>query len=116
MTSEIKKISETFSKGDFAAVYPAMAENIIWNVVGTKTIKGKEAVMAYCDNMLVDMTGSVLTNSNYIAEGDFVAVQGYCNYTNPDNTPGRVEYCDVYRFSNKLLAEITSYCIEIKNT
>ena len=60
------------------------------------------------------MANATLNNTNYIEGNNFIAVQGYCNYTNENNEPCKVEYCDVYRFPDNKLAEITSYCIEVK--
>lgn len=92
-----------------------MSDDIVWNVVGSNSIKGKPAMLAYCDKMLVVMANSTLINTSHIVSEDLIAVQGYCNYMNENDTPGRVEYCDVYRFNEGKLHEITSYCIEIKN-
>lgn len=113
MTTVTKQISKEFSKGNFPFTYNYMAEDVQWNVVGASVIKGKEAVIAHCNKMLGDMDGSVLTNTKHIVGEDSIATEGYCDYSN-DGKPGRVEYCDVYKFDGEKLQGITSYCIEIK--
>jgi ketosteroid isomerase-like protein len=111
-----KKLSEEFSKGNFEFCYNYFTDDIQWNIVGGSIIKSKDAVIAYCNKMIVEMAGSKLNNTNYIGGDDsLIAVQGYCDYVKENNGPGRVEYCDVYRFNGEKLQEITSYCIEIKN-
>jgi ketosteroid isomerase-like protein len=108
-----QQLSKEFSKGNFPFAFPHFADDIQWNVVGASTIKGKEAVTAHCNKMLEEMTGSVLTNTNHIIGEDAIATEGYCTYSN-DGKPGRVQYCDVYKFDGEKVKEITSYCIEIK--
>jgi ketosteroid isomerase-like protein len=109
-----QKLSEEFSKGNFEFAFPHFAEDIQWNVVGASVIKGKEAVTSHCKKMLEEMAGSVLTNTKHTVGEDSIATEGYCDYSN-EGKPGRVEYCDVYKFNGEKLQEITSYCIEIKS-
>ena len=113
MTSLNQKLSEEFSKGNFEFAFTHFADDIQWNVVGASIIKGKEAVIANCKKMLAEMDSSVLTNTKHTIGEDSIATEGYCDYTN-DGKPGRVEYCDVYKFDGEKLQGITSYCIEIK--
>lgn len=108
-----QKVSEEFSKGNFEFAFPHFADDIKWNVVGASAIKGKDEVIAHCKKMQVEMAGSTLTNTKHTIGEDSIATEGYCNYEN-DGKPGRVEYCDVYRFAEDKLQQITSYCIEIK--
>ena len=115
MEPEINKISQEFSKGNFEYTYNYMAVDIEWNVVGADIIKGRGAVMAYCNKMLIEMANSTLNNTNHIVSENSIAVQGYCNYIKENNEPGKVAYCDVYRFEDGQLKDIKSYCIEIKN-
>lgn len=110
----IRQLSEEFSKGNFEVAFPHFAEHIQWNIVGASSIKGKEAVITHCKIMGKEMAGSVLTNTKHIVGEDSAATEGYCQYSN-DGKPGRVEYCDVYKFTGGKLQEITSYCIEIKS-
>jgi hypothetical protein len=61
--------------------------------------------------MLVEMNNSTFNNTNHIVDDNTIAVQGYCDYVGENNTHGRVDYCDVYKFNGEKLQEITSYCI-----
>jgi predicted SnoaL-like aldol condensation-catalyzing enzyme len=114
MKTTNKKTSEEFSSGNFESTYPHLAEDIQWNILGSTTLKGKKAVIDHCTKMRGEMAGATMKNLNHISDGDIIVVQGHCDYKNPDNTNGRVEYCDVYRFKNDTVQEITSYCIEAK--
>ncbi|MCW3123732.1 MAG: hypothetical protein JWQ38_3224 [Flavipsychrobacter sp.] len=110
--SDIQKICEEFSKGNFSATYDHLAETIKWKIVGDKTIDGKESMISFCDKMLIEMGASALTNTNIIAEGSHIAIEGSCKYTNDKNEPACVEYCDVYHSGEGKILTITSYCID----
>ena len=106
-------ISEAFSKGNFEFAFPHFAGDIEWHVVGASVIKGKEAVISYCEKMAEEMTGSVLTTTKHIIGEHAIATEGYCDYIN-EGKPGRVEFCDIYSFEGEKLKEITSYVVEVK--
>ncbi|MEO6000719.1 MAG: nuclear transport factor 2 family protein [Chitinophagaceae bacterium] len=110
-----KKVSEEFSKGNFEFAFEHFADDISWNVVGASVTQGKEAVINNCTRMMTDMAHSTLNNTNYIVSENSIAIEGYCDFINENNTAGKVEYCDVYHFKDEKLQQITSYCIEIKN-
>jgi hypothetical protein len=76
-------------------------------------LAGKEELIVHCNKMLAEMAGSKMNNTNIIKATDTIAIQGYCSYTNQDDTPGRVEYCDIYKFDEQKLFSITSYIIEV---
>ena len=109
----LKEVSDAFSKGEFTSVYEYFDDHIKWNIVGSPPIISKVSVTAHCNKMLSEIASSTMNNTNYIVSDNTVVVQGYCSYTNQDNTPGRVEYCDIFRFNNTKLQEITSYIIEV---
>jgi len=108
-----QKICEEFSKGNFEFAFPYFTNDVEWNFVGTSVTKGKEAVIAHCNKMMVEMDNSTLNNTDEIVGYNIIAVQGYCDYTN-EGKSGKVEYCDVYKFAGDKLQEITSYFIDTK--
>jgi hypothetical protein len=77
------------------------------------TVVGKENVIAHCNKILAEMANSYMINTHHIVTYDTVAVQGYCSFTNQNNSPVKVESCDIFRFNNDKLIEITSYIIEV---
>ncbi len=109
--NNIQQIGETFSAGDFKSVYEHFADSIQWTIIGDRTTLGKADTIAFCDKMLVEMAGSQLTNTNTIASSDQVAVEGYCRYTDADDKTMQVQYRDIYKFGNRKIESITSYCI-----
>ena len=113
MSNILLEIADQFSKGAFNKVYPHFKDDIKWNLVGSPIISGRENVIAHCEKMIADMAGSIMNNTKHFIAGDAVIVQGFCTYTGADNSPGKVEYCDIYNFEKDKLSEITSYIIEI---
>ncbi len=111
MTIEIKKISEEFSKGNFPATYNHFADDIEWKIIGDKIISGKENTIAFCTKMITEMDSSTLNNINVIAENNYVAIEGNCNFTNEQGKAAAVEYCDVFRFEEGKIKTITSYLV-----
>ncbi len=109
-----RRISEQFSQGNFSAVYDDFAETIQWQIVSNSTIKGKAAVIDFCNKMSIEMSTAKLTNTNVIAADDRVSIEGECDFTNDKGEPEKVKYCDVYRFENGKIKEITSYFITVK--
>lgn len=109
MTTEIKKISEEFSKGNFAATYNYFADDIEWKIIGDKMISGKESTIAFCTKMITEIGSSTLNNINVIAENNCVAIEGNCHFTNEEGKAAAVEYCDVFLFEKEKIKTITSY-------
>ncbi len=111
MTGNIQAIAETFSRGEFKNVYNNFSDDIEWHIIGDRNVCGREHTIAFCDKMLDEIAGSALINTRTIVQEDAVAIEGYCAFTNADGKLGRVEYCDVYIFSQGMIRKITSYCI-----
>lgn len=43
-----KQIAEAFSNGNFDLTFPFLAKTIEWNIIGNKTLVGKESVIENC--------------------------------------------------------------------
>ena len=114
MNTPLQQIAKAFSEGDFSATYVSMSDKIQWQIIGASTIDGKNNVINHCNKMKAEMGNSALINTNCIVGENMVAVQGYCAYHIDSGAPGRVDYCDVYKFSADELSAITSYVIEVK--
>ncbi len=112
METTTYSISQKFSSGDFPAVYTCFSDAIEWNLVGNQVVKGKRNVIDFCNKMLVEMEGSVLTNNNVVEGENQIVIEGKCRYFDTQGKEAFVHYCDVYTFEQDKLIRITSYCIE----
>ena len=111
MEAAINNICEEFSSGNFTAAYDYLDTNIQWEIAGDKTIAGKEDMIAFCDKMTKEISGSKLNNTNIVAGDGRVAIEGYCRYSNKEGKAEIIRYCDIYTCENGKINRITSYCI-----
>ncbi len=102
------KISEEFARGnlEFAGLY--IADNIQWNILGENTIIGKAEVLEV-SKMLQLESFPVITIKNVIADGDFVVIESTGKATTKNGKPYNQSYCDVFKFKEERLIEVTTY-------
>jgi uncharacterized protein len=102
------KISEEFAKGnlEFAGVY--LNDDIRWNILGENTIIGKQEVLEV-SKMLQLQSFPIITIKNIIAEGDFVVIESTGKATTKSGKPYNQSYCDIFKFKEEKLIEITTY-------
>jgi len=118
-TAENKKLmqhvfSET-AKGNGRPFVEALAEDVNWTIIGTtqwsKTYRGRQAVLAE----LLGPLNSQLANRNtitahrFIAEDDYVVVEGRGHNTTKAGQLYENTYCWVCRISNDKIVELTEY-------
>ncbi|KYG79671.1 hypothetical protein AWW67_10100 [Roseivirga seohaensis] len=118
MTDHNKEIAIAFSKGEFSSVYDKLANNIEWNIVGERLLKGKEEVIAYCQKT-AQYFSEVSTDfrlKSIVAEGNHVMINGTAEFIGKSNKSTYISSCDVYSFKENKLQEITSYCIKTNKT
>jgi uncharacterized protein len=117
---ENKQIVQTFyeasNQGDMDRCLALMADDIIWNNIGSTrysgTYAGKDSLMANLLGQLFSQlkTGIASTLDNVIAEGDFVVVQLRGQAETIEGRQYNNTYCHVFRMHNGQIAEMTEYC------
>ncbi len=113
MQPTITQLSQEFSGGNFKYTYNFIADDIVWNIVGDKILKGKDAVIEFC-NATAAYFAEVETKFilvNLISDGKAVAIDGTATFTNKENKLIQISSCDVYQFEEQQIKNITSYCI-----
>ena len=110
-----RRVAEAFSGHRFADAYPALADDVRWDLVGEDTLVGRQAVIDTCDATLAELgTGSSeFLRFVVVADGDRVAVDTITRYTDAEGGTGVVSSCDVYEFSDDRLVGIRSYGVEL---
>ncbi len=114
MSLTIDQIAEAFCSHRFADVFPYMANEINWNIIGREELIGRDAVIAQCDNVvkfLETVSTTSLKLKTYRAD-TCVIVDGTAQFQDRENQTSSVASCDVFQFSNGQLIEITSYVID----
>ena len=110
----IKEIAESISKHNFQNAYEYFSEDIVWNLIGGNIISGKEDVIKTCKES-AEYLASVKTTFNsfqtYEAE-NIIIIESSADYIDENNEKSVVSSCDIYKFAENKLIEITSYNIE----
>jgi ketosteroid isomerase-like protein len=104
----LKEISEAFAKGKMAFAEPHLADDIKWNIIGESSINGKEQVLEVSKMQQLE-SFPVITIKNIIAEGDFVVIESTGVAKTKEGKPYNQAYCEVFKFSNNALKEVTTY-------
>ena len=102
------KISEEFAKGNLEFVEAYLANDIKWNILGESPTIGKEQVLEVSKMQQLE-SFPVVTVKNIVAEGDYVVVESTGEAKTKNGNPYNQTYCDVFRFSEDKLQEITTY-------
>jgi ketosteroid isomerase-like protein len=111
----LQHVFSELSNGNPGPFVESVADDVRWNIIGTtpwsKTFEGKQAV-------LTDLLGPLNTNFDvpiqvtahrFIAEDDFVVVEGRGQATTKSGKPYNNTYCWVYRFADGKVIEVTEY-------
>lgn len=107
-TKRLKDISEQFAKGNMDFVKPFLADDVRWNILGSGTVVGKEQVLEV--NRMAELERfPTITIKNVVGEGDFVVVESTGEARTKSGKPYNQTYCEVFRFTNGELQEITTY-------
>jgi SnoaL-like domain len=115
MSLENQQIAEAFISHRFAETYQYMAEEIKWNIIGRDELVGKAAVIARCAQAakFLETVTTSMPELKIIRAGAFVVVEGAAQFQDQENHTSSVASCDVFRFSDGRLVEITSYVVEL---
>ncbi|SFI04911.1 nuclear transport factor 2-like protein [Halpernia frigidisoli] len=115
MELTIKQIAEAFSNHNFEITYPFISDNIQWNMVGGEHMLGKETVIKTCEQSASYLKTVETTFSKFLVleTDNYITVDSISDYIDQNNEKSRVASCDIYKFDNGQMIEITSYCIEL---
>ncbi len=110
----MEQLARAFSEHDFESVYPHMADDVVWHVVGEDPIEGKAAVLSTCEESAEYLDGvtAKFTRFNILAGPDFVVIDSQADYEE-EGDESTVASSDIYKFKDGKLVEITSYNVEI---
>lgn len=110
-----RQIAEAFSQHDFELTYPYLSETIQWNLVGSERIAGKEGVMRTCRESAAYFDTVTTTFAQFVVltGDDFVVIDSLADYTDAQQQTTRIASCDIYRFTDGQLADITSYTADV---
>ena len=111
----LRKFNQALASNDLEFIEKSITEDIIWVIVGQKTVKGKENFM----NELRAMNGEKgfeMTIDNIIIHGSSAAVDGTIQTSRKSRKPLNYAFCDIYAisgFKSSKIRKITSYLIQV---
>lgn len=117
--AENKQLIQTMfaelSKGNAEAFLGNMADNVRFTIIGTTkysgTCNGKQELI---QKVLAPLTaqlegGLTITPENFIADGDYVAMQARGKSTTKTGKSYNNTYCQVFRLANGKVQEVIEY-------
>jgi ketosteroid isomerase-like protein len=106
----VNKVNEAFIKGDTTAFLDYCKDDVTWNMLGDKTYKGKEAILAFAGT---PSEPPKFTIKETIGEGDLVVSNGEMIMKNKDGVAETYAFCDIYKFGGGEIEELTSYVVKM---
>lgn len=106
----LEKANEAISNGDFEGFLRHCTEDTVWNFIGDRTLRGKDAVRQWMAEAYKEPP--VFRVHQMIAEGQFLAAIGVITLKGSDGQEAEHAYCDVWRFEGGLMAELNAYVVE----
>jgi ketosteroid isomerase-like protein len=115
MSSTPRRVAEAFSGHRFAEAYPALADDVRWELVGEDILVGRQAVIDACEGTLAALGEGTTEFLRFVvvADADRVAVDTIARYTEASGGSGLVSSCDVYEFTDGRLTAIRSYGVDL---
>jgi ketosteroid isomerase-like protein len=113
-----KEVAVAFSNGQFEKAFSQLSENIVWNVIGENTFKGKAEVISNCEQTTnyFNSVQTIFKTEDVIVSDKKVVVRGSAEFIKEGKQLSFISACDVYEFNDKnKIDRIQSYCIPIKS-
>ncbi|PIF46696.1 uncharacterized protein (TIGR02246 family) [Chryseobacterium sp. 52] len=108
----LEKANSAISQGDYEGFLIFCTDDTKWTFVGDQILQGKEEVRQYMAKTYLEPPKFIV--EKFIAEDDFVTAVGIISMKNEEGKTVDYSYCDVWRFQNGKMAELTGFVIEIK--
>ena len=107
-------VGRAFSEHRFDEVFPHLARDVRWTVVGYMVLEGADAVMRTCRETRESLKGTTTSRDRCVTAVDdgVVAVDSVDRYRGPDGVTA-VARCNVLEFVDTKITSITSYAVEV---
>lgn len=108
----IKKLDVAIKGNDLETFLSFFTDDVRWTKVGDRAAKGKEDLGQLIKSLGDAEPPSAIMFDAMIAEDDYVAAYGRVTVKGEDGKAVSQPFCDVYRFRNEKIAELTSFVIK----
>jgi ketosteroid isomerase-like protein len=109
----IEKVIKAFENNDVAGILAQLTDDAEWQMLGDKTIKGKDAWRAFFAAH-PEMTMVSSTTNHIIIDGDNAAVDGEVSCKDKDGKQFDMYYCDLYELQNAKVKKMVTYSVNKK--
>ena len=112
-----KKVVETFMEGfntgDNAKILSCLADDVIWELVGSFYLKDKDQFEKEINNEAAD-GNPIITISQLVEEGNVVVAEGAVKGKLKNGGFMDALFCEIFHFDNGKVKKLTTYHIEKK--
>lgn len=109
----LQKFNQAFVQNDINFIIDSTTDDIIWTMIGDKTIRGREN-LAVAMNDMKNSSGLEIKINSTIIDGDQAAVDGSMSMEDKDGNRKTYGFCDLYRFRDDgdlKISELRSYIV-----
>lgn len=106
----VEKVNKAFAENNVEGWLEFCSDDVVWTIVGAKSVRGKEAIRAWMASMASEPPK--FTVASLIAEGDNVVAHGNMIMKEKDGKSTPYAYCDVYQFRNGKIVELLSFVVK----
>jgi len=103
--------NDAISRADHEGFLAHCTDDVVWYLVGDRTIRGKAELKAYLDTTYVRPPEFDI--QLLVSDADHVVATGRITITGGDGGRTTSEYCDVWTLRDGGLAELRVYAIEV---
>ena len=103
--------NRAFAEGNADFVLDHVSDDIVWNMVGDKEVRGKMSMRSEMESMMVGQASAMVLYS-VITHGREAAANGEFHYPGGE----KIAFCDVYQFTKTTgnsVKSITSYATSL---
>jgi uncharacterized protein (TIGR02246 family) len=108
-TRTLEQANAAIAAGDHEGFLAHCTDDVVWYLVGGRTLRGKEAVRRYLNATYLEPPRFTVTQ--LIAEGDFVTAIGDIAVAEATGRVTHSAYCDVWRLRDGKLAELRAFVV-----
>ncbi|OOQ62045.1 nuclear transport factor 2 family protein [Mucilaginibacter pedocola] len=109
----VKSINKAFETNEMDKFVGHCADDVVWNMIGHVLLNGKQAILDFMKDAPAGCE-PILHEDVIVVDGNNAACTGSMEMKNPDGSPYKGRFCDVYKFVNGKVQTMDSYIIEIK--
>lgn len=111
----LRKFNRAFVENDINFILDSVTDSISWKMMGERSIKGKEAVVEFL-NQIEAPAALNLNLQSIIIDGNAAAVDGTMKITDKEGKVRNYGFCDMYELEeseNIRIKSLRSYVVEL---